>query len=388
MSILGILFCSCNLAFENNSNYSSQKFLQIDFESDFVQNNPRCIVPEISQSFSEFSWKFYVVNQTTLKKIIFSSENLIQNRNSFIIPLETGLWEIYGIGYFGEKEILQSNKTIIFIDQDNFYFAELHFFPIKNTGTGELKLLINLEESSISKIEFLDSKNQLSGSFYRNGNFISIEKNQIPAGDYEIQVLFYINQVCVFSTLENFNIRENLICTKWISQIFSSQKNGLYLSDESLFSYVNKCFYVRENSNSQQNGSYFFPFDSVQKAIDLINEINDGISEYLIYVDGNITNFAENSFTDESNFAFINISAEKHLKVKLCGWDSGAKIDANCSSTKEGRVLFVSGNVELILENLTLCGGYISQNGGGIFLSGSNLDSDNANIKICQAFCV
>ena len=123
---------------------------------------------------------------------------------------------------------------------------------------------------------------------------------------------------------------------------------------------------VASDSNS---GSFLSPLASIQKAIDKIIAINDGVSEYTIYIDG--------KFTAASSAALADFSGvSKHLSVKIAGLDPSsldeskkAVIDGNGSA--RGIVVGSNGvkkDVNLALENLVIQNTKNSDRGGGITL--------------------
>ena len=122
-------------------------------------------------------------------------------------------------------------------------------------------------------------------------------------------------------------------------------------------------------ASDSNSGSFLSPFASIQKAVDKIIAINDGTSEYTIYVDG--------KFTAASSAALADFSGvSKHLSVKIAGLDPSsldeskkAVIDGNGSA--RGIVVGASGvkkDVNLALENLVIQNTKNSDRGGGITL--------------------
>ena len=122
-------------------------------------------------------------------------------------------------------------------------------------------------------------------------------------------------------------------------------------------------------ASDTNSGSFLSPLASIQKAIDKIIAINDGTSEYTIYVDG--------KFTAASSAALADFSGvSKHLSVKIAGLDPSsldeskkAVIDGNGSA--RGIVVGASGvkkDVNLALENLVIQNTKNSDRGGGITL--------------------
>ena len=130
---------------------------------------------------------------------------------------------------------------------------------------------------------------------------------------------------------------------------------------------------VASDSNS---GSFLSPFASIQKAVDKIIAINDGTSEYTIYVDGKFTQ------SEKAIMAtFSALKKELTLTIKALSneatLDGGARFDEN-GNVKEGEegsekriISALCGNgFKLTLENLVIMGANASAlYGGGIYFN-------------------
>ena len=123
-------------------------------------------------------------------------------------------------------------------------------------------------------------------------------------------------------------------------------------------------YYVGDNESDNPQGTETSPFTTLQAAVDEVNNINDGTSSYTIYVMGNIT-WEEDSYVATSS-DFINITPTNSLNLKICGYNStGVTINAN----QKGRVMYISPNANVTLQNLILTGGYLNgQKGAGLYI--------------------
>ena len=83
--------------------------------------------------------------------------------------------------------------------------------------------------------------------------------------------------------------------------------------------------------------------------------------------------------------------AQKKLRLTVEGSSSSAvEIDA----VKASRIFYISGNVKIVLKNLSLCGGSVASNGGAIYLDGTDgaeltlenciVGKTNANIDVLK----
>lgn len=123
-------------------------------------------------------------------------------------------------------------------------------------------------------------------------------------------------------------------------------------------------YYVGNNENDNPQGTETSPFTTLQAAVDEVTDINDGTSSYTIYVMSNITWEEDSYVAVPSNF--ISIDPTNSLNLKICGYNStGVTIDAN----QKGRVMYISPNANVTLQNLILTGGYLNGNdGAGLYI--------------------
>ena len=106
----------------------------------------------------------------------------------------------------------------------------------------------------------------------------------------------------------------------------------------------------------------------MQKAVDKIIQINDGETEYSIFIDGTVT--APDTLDSSTTLNFIKIEPQKKLKIKIASLSSTqAVINAN----KKAGVIDVVGKSEtekttLVLQNVCITGGKTQSDdvGGGI----------------------
>ena len=140
-------------------------------------------------------------------------------------------------------------------------------------------------------------------------------------------------------------------------------------------------YYVGNNENNNPQGTETSPFTTLQAAVNMVNSINDGTSSYTIYVMNDITG-TDSDFTDD-NKALINVvpGENNSLNLKICGYNStGVTIDAN----QKGRVMYISPNANVTLQNLILTGGYLeNNNGAGLYIlnNDANVIIENSEIS-------
>ena len=216
---------------------------------------------------------------------------------------------------------------------DSFYFDF--------TGTSTSGICVNFEES------YKDS----SAS---NSVFISMDKTKLKPG---LRVLSGKN---ISQNRQNFTIPE----TGW--QI---DENG-FLAQENPTS-----FYVDPVLGSDSNsGTSAEPYKTLNAAVKKAKETNERLSgdknELSIFINNNIV--SDGSASALQNGSLCSISTDpgaKKLRLTVEGSSSSAvEIDA----VKASRIFYISGNVKIVLKNLSLYGGSVASKGGAIYLDGTD----------------
>lgn len=221
---------------------------------------------------------------------------------------------------------------------DSFYFDF--------TGTSDI--FINFEES------YKDSSSS-------NAVSISMDSTKLKPG---LRVLSGKN---ISQNRQNFTVRE----TGW--QI---DENGcLTQKQEDATS-----FYVDPVSGSDSNsGTSAEPYKTLDAAVKKAKETNERLSgdknDLFIFINNNIV--SDDSASALQNESLCSISTDagaKKLRLTVEGSSSAAvEIDA----AKASRIFYISGNVKIVLKNLSLCGGSVASNGGAIYLDGAELTLEN-----------
>lgn len=237
----------------------------------------------------------------------------------------------YGIKTCG-KFTLSGTCTL----DDSFYFDF--------TGTSDI--CINFEES------YKDSSSS-------NAVFISMDSTKLKTG---LQVLSGKN---ISQNRQNFTIPE----TGW--QI---DDNGCLVQENPT------SFYVDPVSGSDSNsGTSAEPYKTLDAAVKKAKETNERLSgdknDLFIFINNNIVSDGSASALQNESLCSISTDAgAKKLRLTVEGSSSSAvEIDA----VKASRIFYISGNVKIVLKNLSLYGGSVASNGGAIYLDGAELTLEN-----------
>lgn len=219
---------------------------------------------------------------------------------------------------------------------DSFYFD----------FTGTSGICVNFEES-------------YKASSASNSVFISMDSTKLKPG---LQVLYGKN---ISQNRQNFTVLE----TGW--QI---DDNGC-LAQENPTS-----FYVDPVSGSDSNsGTSAEPYKTLDAAVKKAKETNERLSgdknELSIFINNNIVSDGSASALQNESLCSISTDAgAKKLRLTVEGSSSSAvEIDA----VKASRIFHISGNVKIVLKNLSLYGGSVASNGGAIYLDGAELTLKN-----------
>lgn len=219
---------------------------------------------------------------------------------------------------------------------DRFYFDF--------TGTSDI--CVNFEES-------------YKASSASNSVFISMDSTKLKPG---LQVL------------SGKNISQN-------RQNFTIQETGWQIDDKGCLVQENPTsFYVDPVSGSDSNsGTSAEPYKTLDAAVKKAKEANERLSgdknELSIFINNNIVSDGSASALQNESLCSISTDAgAKKLRLTVEGSSSSAvEIDA----VKASRIFHISGNVKIVLKNLSLYGGSVASNGGAIYLDGAELTLEN-----------
>lgn len=135
-------------------------------------------------------------------------------------------------------------------------------------------------------------------------------------------------------------------------------------------------FYVDPVLGSDSNsGTLAKPYKTLDAAVKKAKETNERLpgdkNELFIFINNNIVSDGTASASQNDSLCSISTDAgAKKLSLTVEGSSSAAvEIDA----AKASRIFYISGNVKIVLKNLSLCAGSVaSKNGGAIYLDGTD----------------
>lgn len=216
---------------------------------------------------------------------------------------------------------------------DSFYFD----------FTGPSDICVNFEEN-------------YKNSSTSNAVFISMDSTKLKSG---LRVLSGKN---ISQNRQNFNVLE----TGW--QI---DDNGCLAQNQE----NPTSFYVDPVSGSDSNsGTLAEPYKTLDAAVKKAKETNERLpgdkNELSIFINKNIVSDGSASALQNGSLCSISTDAgAKKLRLTVEGSSSSAvEIDA----VKASRIFYISGNVKIVLKNLSLYGGSVASKGGAIYLDGTD----------------
>lgn len=188
----------------------------------------------------------------------------------------------------------------------------------------------------------------------------------------------------VFISMDSTKLRSGLrvLSGKNISQNrqnFTVLETGWQVDDNGCLAQKQEdatSFYVDPVSGSDSNsGTLAKPYKTLDAAVKKAKETNERLSgdknELSIFINNNIVSDGTASALQNESLCSISTDAgAKKLRLTVEGSSSAAvEIDAKMAS----RIFYISGNVKIVLKNLSLCGGSVaSKNGGAIYLDGTD----------------
>lgn len=165
---------------------------------------------------------------------------------------------------------------------------------------------------------------------------------------------------------------------------FTVPDDGWQIDDDGLLVYNQEkknSFYVDPVLGSDSNsGTSAEPYKTLDAAVKKAKETNERLpgdnNELFIFINNNIVSDGTASALQNDSLCSISTDAgAKKLRLTVEGSSSSAvEIDA----VKASRIFYISGNVKIVLKNLSLYGGSVASNGGAIYLDGT----DGAELKL------
>ncbi|WP_443740214.1 SUMF1/EgtB/PvdO family nonheme iron enzyme [Treponema sp.] len=328
------------------------------------------------------------------------------NGTSFSIKMnKIGTWNLKAEGYSDSakaKKVFEgSTKVVLTPDEPVKNNISIELNPLKE-GTGNISLKINVNSDSginsiKAELKSASSDSSFTGETLTFETFpATISKQGIKSGAYLLTVYFYdktesdADKNLIYAAQETVNVFDNLTTDLWQgdSEYIDSTDGTFTVTKENVKNFARTTFFVQGANGTyipqiqpsdDNTGTYFDPYATLQKAAKRILEINDKVSVYTIYVDGEITAEFNKSVLDLSS-----LDSSKKLNINITGLssDSKAELLGNPNTTASIDASWCNSVIEFgenpkkiksVLKNLLITGGR-AWFGGGIRYYGEDLN--------------
>ena len=318
----------------------------------------------------------------------------------FEIKLTQGEWTLSAEIKNGEKTILSGKSDKISITTAKPIEDKIIIIlkPDSSSGSGTVNLPVTIENTSgikSAQVSWTGSSSGITGitgnqklDFSSNTSAtLTMGGTDISSGAYTAVFQFYSEESdgtkrLLFQCTETINVCANLCTDSWVkngtnSSAWLKENDGttsFTITDTLVKNFAQTSFFVqgtggtytpKTQANDANNGTYFAPLSTVQAAVDKIVQINDGSTEYSIFIDGTVT--APDSLDSSITPNFVKIDPKKTLNLTIASLSSAqAVINAN----KKAGVMYVLGKntdekTTLVLQNICLTGGKTQSAGVG-----------------------
>lgn len=399
LAISTLFIVSCNFSGESDDSKNTARqentvtihgtfTLQGAVPSSLRSTASRSAVPSLPEGFS-FSVTAKSAKEETMTASYISSDG------QFEIKLTRGEWTLSAEIKKDGTTILSGKSDKISITAEKPIDDEIFIIvkPDSSNGSGTVNLPINIEEtggiksaqiswqdsSGTTGTQTLDFSSSTSAVFTMGGTAFS-------SGAYTAVFQFYSSEAdgkrLLYQCTETINVCSNLCTDSWLKNgttsspwLTESDGKATFTVTKSLVEkFAHISFFVqgtggtytpKTTASDKNNGTYFDPLSTVQKAVDKIIQINDGETEYSIFIDGTVT--APDTIDSSTALNFIKIEPQKKLNLTIASLSSTqAVINAN----KKAGVIGVVGasateQTTLILQNVCITGGKTQSDGVG-----------------------
>lgn len=318
----------------------------------------------------------------------------------FEIKLTQGEWTLSAEIKNGEKTILSGKSDKISITTAKPIEDKIIIIlkPDSSSGSGTVNLPVTIENTSgikSAQVSWTGSSSGITGitgnqtlDFSSNTSAtLTMGGTEVSSGAYTAVFQFYSEESdgterLLFQCTETINVCANLCTDSWVkngtnSSAWLKENDGttsFTITDTLVKNFAQTSFFVqgtggtytpKTQANDANNGTYFAPLSTVQAAVDKIVQINDGSTEYSIFIDGTVT--APDSLDSSVTLNFVKIDPQKTLNLRIASLSSAqAVINAN----KKAGVMYVLGKntyekTTLVLQNICLTGGTTQNSGVG-----------------------
>lgn len=301
----------------------------------------------------------------------------------FAIAIESGNWKVEAGVKDSSGAVLMSDSCEVELSAEN-PAANYVFYPKPSQGGTGLVGLSMTVPASVNTVEAVcgDEGWQVDVNLAVNSVTVMTKNmtsgGKTKSGTYEVVFSFYdSNGILMYATAQSVNVFDNMTTDSW-----SSDGSGIIdgsgkfiLTEQFIATFWRTTFYVGDTSvgrasDTSGSGSPYAPFATISKAAQTIKDLNDGSSEFRIFVCQNL-----DVSTLSESVSLVPSDKAINLTVQSYPTDGSAKysIDGGGRSF-EGALVKIAGKSKtetiVILKNIAVTGHKNSlasaSNGGGL----------------------
>ena len=398
ISMFAILLNGCenSLTSEFSSKANEAKFYSItgniDVDAISAENSSRTGLPTIP-SIDDNSINFSV-SATKDGKTITGTVT----RNQYSITLLKGSWTITVIGEKAGVKVLEGSINVN--PEEPTTQQTITLKTIKNEGKGSLSLTITKDSGlscGVVKATLYNNSSEIKNeehlTFNDTDNRTKWDVTNLPVGTYEIKLEFYQTMTSangtscenlLYSHYDTVNIFSNLTTDTWTGSGYNN--NSFELTQTMITSFAMTTFYVSNSGDDSKAGTYFAPFKTLQAAVNKVTEMNKVSSSsenapYRILLLSDI----EDIYTNDESLISINNYSNPELYLKIASYQNASCFEIKGASGR--RIMNIGKNANVTIENITLTGGNINDNGGGVQVAGGTFTMNRgATISNCTGY--
>ncbi len=355
---------------------------------------PSEIVEEISQGrtampvMSLSSSLYYSVSATKGSNTVDGTVDATTLKYS--IGLGVGTWTVTVTAYKNAAKtqaVLKGSTTLTVSSSGSSGTTAIALNGITDdtSATGSFTLSVSFA-NTVKKITIALHKSDgthTTNNYNVTSTSSNLEMTSIAVGSYPVQFSFYDeNNILLYSFTETINIFQNLTTNTWINSTGAPYMSGnaVNVSASCISDFAKTTYYVSTSgSDTSGDGSFFTPYATVQKAVDVIASYADTSTTYNILLLSNVTCSATPAKTDPTTTkaTYIIANPTATLKLKIASDSSTVR---TISANTKGRVMYLGAKANVTLENVKITGGSVAADGGGVYNLGTLTLSTGSSI--------
>ena len=316
--------------------------------------------------------------------------------NSFSVELSSGNWKFQTHIYYDST----SNPHDDFSSEDYCFSAE-EPLTVGTTNINDFKVECEIDTSADVNVPLnftvYKDTNITKYVFWKEGivttepELISYGSNTYATKNVSTAYTPGLNSFIIYFKDANDNViytlEDTILVLKGCENYIYVNNNEGYVdggqikitSDVIQKRHANKIYFVDSSvtDDSTRTGTFFDPVASIQKAVNIIDSVNDGTSQFEIRLKSDCTDSSADAYSSDNDYAYVKIRPMKPLTLKICSSDTTKRtIDVNRNSSQQGRIFSLNSStsttnfVNLSLDNLILKNGYKNEGGACNFQNG------------------